>query len=80
MPIKISDHFDAGAICVVRADDPAAIELELRADSHADFRQWFYFRLQGARGQACCMRFLNAAQATYPGGWEGYQAVASYDR
>lgn len=80
MPLKISDHFDAGAIRVLRADNPSAIELELRADSHADFRQWFYFRLQGARGLSCSMRLSNAAQATYPGGWEGYQAVASYDR
>ncbi|HAK91284.1 MAG TPA: hypothetical protein DCP94_06695, partial [Massilia timonae] len=37
------------------------------------------FRLQGARGQAVTMRFLNAGQATYPKGFEGYQAVASYD-
>ena len=26
------------------------------------------------------MRFLNAADATYPDGWKNYQAVASYDR
>ncbi|MBS0309214.1 MAG: hypothetical protein JSS58_09610 [Proteobacteria bacterium] len=80
MSIKISDCFDAGAITVVRADHFDAIDLALRQDSRADFRQWFYFRLQGARGQACRMRFLNAAQAAFPGGWENYQAVASYDR
>jgi murein tripeptide amidase MpaA len=80
MTIKISHHFDAGAIEVVRADDPHTIDLHLRKDSHADFAQWFHFRLQGARDQACTMRVLNAGLATYPGGWEGYQAVASYDR
>jgi murein tripeptide amidase MpaA len=80
MPIKISHQFDAGAIEVLRADDPQAIELNLRKDSHADFSQWFYFRLQGARDQACSIRLMNAAQATYPQGWENYQAVASYDR
>lgn len=80
MTIKISDQFDAGAIEVAHADNPAAIELKLRKDSHADFLQWFYFRLQGARGKACTMRFLNASDATYPDGWENYQAVASYDR
>jgi murein tripeptide amidase MpaA len=58
---------------------PAAIDLNLRKDSHADIHQWFHFRLQGARGQACTIRFLNAGQATYPKGFEGYQAVASYD-
>lgn len=80
MTIKISQNFDAGAIDIMRAGDAGDIALNLRKDSHADIAQWFYFRLQGARGQACTMRFLNAAQATYPNGWENYQAVASYDR
>lgn len=80
MPIKISQQFDAGAIEIVRADSSQAIDLNIRKDSHADFTQWFYFRLQGARGEACTIRFLNAAQATYADGWEGYRAVASYDR
>lgn len=80
MPIKISQQFDAGAIEIVRAENAGAIELNLRKDSHADFMQWFYFRLQGAARQSCEMHILNAAQATYPQGWDGYQAMASYDR
>lgn len=80
MTIKISDQFDAGAIEVVSALRPAEIELNLRKDSQADFSQWFYFRLQGARNEACTIRVLNAGQATYPDGWVDYQAVASYDR
>jgi murein tripeptide amidase MpaA len=80
MSIKISHQFDAGAIEVLRADSPQAIELNLRKDSSADIAQWFYFRLQGARSESCTMRFLNAGQATYPDGWKDYQAVASYDR
>jgi murein tripeptide amidase MpaA len=79
MPIKISQHFDSGAIEVVQADNPRQIDLNLRRDSHADIHQWFHFRLQGARGQACTIRFLNAGQATYPKGFEGYQVAASYD-
>jgi murein tripeptide amidase MpaA len=79
MPIKISQLFDSGAIEVVRADDPRHIDLKLRKDSHADIRQWFHFRLQGARDQACTLRFLNAGQATYPRGFEGYRVAASYD-
>ena len=79
MTIKISQNFDSGAIDVVRADSAAAIELNLRDDNAADIRQWFHFRLQGARGQAVTMRFLNAGQATYAKGYEGYHAVASYD-
>ncbi|KQW97173.1 hypothetical protein ASC94_10315 [Massilia sp. Root418] len=79
MTIKISQNFDSGAIDVVRADSAATIELKLRDDNAADIRQWFHFRLQGARGQAVTMRFLNAGQATYAKGYEGYNAVASYD-
>ena len=79
MTIKISQNFDSGAIEVLRADSAATIELNLRDDNAADIRQWFHFRLQGARGQAVTMRFLNAGQATYAKGYEGYHAVASYD-
>ena len=79
MSIKISTMFDAGSIDVVNAEHPSRIDLNLRADSHADIHQWFHFRLQGARDQAVTMRFLNAGQATYPKGFEDYQAVASYD-
>lgn len=80
MTIKISSHFDAGAIDVLRAESAQSIELNLRKDSNADIAQWFYFRLQGVRGERCTLRFLNAGEATYPDGWKNYQAVASYDR
>ena len=80
MSIKISSQFDAGAIDVVSANSADAIDLHIRRDSHADISQWFYFRLQGAQGQACTIRFLNAGKAAYPAGWEDYQAMASYDR
>jgi murein tripeptide amidase MpaA len=79
MPIKISQMFDAGSIEVVSAESADQIDLKLRSDSHADIRQWFHFRLQGAAGQPCTIRFLNAGQATYPKGFDGYQACASYD-
>jgi murein tripeptide amidase MpaA len=72
--------FDGGAIEVVADDDPADLQVALRADSHAEFRQWFYFRLQGARGRPANIRFVNAAAATYLNGWRDYRAVASYDR
>ncbi len=78
--LRISCEFDSGAIEVVRARDPADVELRLRADSHADIRQWFHFRLQGARDRAVRLRFANAGEATYVEGWRGYHAVASYDR
>ena len=79
-PLRISSAFDSGAIEVVASDRADDIRLNIRADSHADFRQWFHFRLQGARGKACSIRFLNAGACTYVDGWRGYRVVASYDR
>ena len=67
MPIKISQQFDAGAIEVLRADTPQTIDLNIRKDSHADFSQWFYFRLQGVRDEQCIMRFLNAGAGDLSG-------------
>ncbi|MDP3872573.1 MAG: M14-type cytosolic carboxypeptidase [Methyloversatilis sp.] len=78
--IRISSQFDSGAIEVVDASNPSNIRLRLRDDNAADVRQWFHFRLQGARAQVCTLVFENAGQATFPGGWEGYRVVASYDR
>ena len=78
--MQISSTFDAGAIEVVRLDDPAAIRLRLRQDNAADFHQWFHFRLMGAAGTAVRMVFENAATAAYPDGWRDYRCVASYDR
>lgn len=80
MSIKISSQFDAGAIEIVSATSADEINLNIRSDSHANIAQWFYYRLQGARGQACTMRLLNAGLAAYPDGWNDYRAMASYDR
>lgn len=78
--MRISSCFDAGAIEVVRLDDPADIRLRLRKDNAADFHQWFHFRLTGAAGTPVRMVFENAASAAYPDGWRDYRCVASYDR
>lgn len=77
---KISSNFDAGAISVIDSADSQNIRLALRGDNAASFRQWFYFRLQGAAYQPCRIRIENAGQSSYPEGWEDYQATASYDR
>ncbi|WP_414442620.1 M14-type cytosolic carboxypeptidase [Burkholderia sp. 22PA0106] len=80
MTLSISTQFDAGAIDVVSCDSPDAIRLRIRSDNQSTFAQWFYFRLSGARGERCVMRFENAHESAYPAGWRGYRAVASYDR
>lgn len=80
MSISITSQFDAGAIDVLSSDDPAAIRLRVRPDSHADFAQWFYFRVSGARDEPLTMTFENAADCAFADGWRDYRAVASYDR
>ncbi|MBE9608084.1 M14 family metallopeptidase [Chitinilyticum piscinae] len=78
--LRISSRFDSGAIDVVDCSDPANIRLNLRPDNASDFAQWFHFRLTGARGLDCVLNIENAGQSAYPDGWDGYYAVASYDR
>jgi len=80
MNSRISSHFDGGAIDVVDTAQAEDLRVALRPDSHANIRQWFYFRLQGAAGSAARIRVTNAGEATYADGWPGYSAVASYDR
>jgi murein tripeptide amidase MpaA len=78
--MKISAQFDGGNIEVVEIKGPQHIHLKIRNDSNAEFKQWFYFRLQGAEGQNCHLQIINAAETSYQEGWQDYQAVASYDR
>ena len=78
--VSINSQFDGGAIVVLAANDPAHIRLALRSDNAADFKQWFYFRVLSPIGQPLVMHIENAAEAAYPSGWPGYQAVASHDR
>jgi murein tripeptide amidase MpaA len=79
--MRIDCDFDGGAVEVVRADAPEAIELHIRHDTNApDFRQWFAFRARGLRGKPARVALLNAGEATYPDAFDGYRAAASYDR
>lgn len=78
--MKISTQFDGGAVIVKDLSNPEHIRLDLRPDNASDFKQWFYFRLQGAAYTPCKLHFENASQATYHYAWDGYQACASYDR
>ncbi len=77
--LKISSDFDHGNMRVIDISTPSDIRLEISADGAADFFQWFYFRVDGASGDALTMHITNAAKASYPPGWDDYRAVASYD-
>ena len=76
----ISSQFDGGNIECIDSSDPANVRLAMRADNQSEFYQWFYFRAANVRDIDCRYLITNAAGAAYPRGWQGYRAVASYDR
>ena len=79
--MHISAGFDSGNIKVLKADSADDIQLTINKDHQSDFYQWFHFRLHGQAQQQYCLNITNAGGAAYaPEGWQGYQAVASYDR
>ncbi|WP_019674205.1 M14 family metallopeptidase [Arsukibacterium perlucidum] len=78
--MKITSNFDSGNIEIIKADDPADIQLAIRKDNQSDFYQWFHFRLNSPHPQLHKITITNAAGSAYPDGWQDYQAVASYDR
>ncbi len=80
MALSINCAFDGGNITVLNDEDAKDIRLAIRPDNASDFYQWFYYRLTGAKDEACRMVFENAKDAAFKGGWDNYRACASYDR
>jgi murein tripeptide amidase MpaA len=78
--MRISANFDSGNIDVIDASDPSDVRLAIRPDAGLDHRQWFHFRVSGARGVPLRLRIVNANACSYPTAWPGYRAVASVDR
>ncbi len=76
----ISSEFDGGNIECIDSSDPSRVLLSICADRQSEFYQWFYFRAANVRDIDCRYLITNAAGAAYQKGWQGYQAVASYDR
>ncbi|WP_198780066.1 M14 family metallopeptidase [Shewanella putrefaciens] len=78
--MRISANFDGGNIQVVNLDNKDDIQLAIRPDAGGEFYQWFNFRFEGEVGNQYTLNIINAGTASYPKGWQDYQAVASYDR
>lgn len=79
--VYISSAFDGGNIDVVDSARPDDIRLRIRKDPGPDgFFQWFYFRVTAEGGMPLRLVIENAGEASYPKGWDGYRACASYDR
>lgn len=79
--MHISSCFQGGSIEIANINiKKGEIDLKLQKDTKADFSQWFYFRLQGAKDQAVTIRIINAGESTYHKAWANYQTCYSYDR
>jgi murein tripeptide amidase MpaA len=77
--IQISAAFDSGNIDVLAIDGDEA-RLAIRPDRESNFRQWFHFRVSGAKGRALTLRITGLNDSAYPMGWPGYRACVSEDR
>lgn len=78
--MKVSSQFDGGNIEIVDITRPDDAHLRIRLDSNSEFLQWFNFRVSEARDLPLTLHLDNAGQTSYPPGWHGYHAVATYDR
>ncbi|MBU3694061.1 MAG: carboxypeptidase family protein [Rhodocyclaceae bacterium] len=77
--VSVSAVFDSGNIEVVDAASPDNIRLRVRDDAGGEHRQWFHFRVSGARGVPLTLHIDNASQCSYPGGWPDYRVCMSDD-
>lgn len=78
--MRIFSNFESGNIRIIQAEHPDDIRLAINPDRHADYAQWFYFRLETTPGVYHQFQLQQLAQSAYPEGWEGYHVVVSYDR
>ena len=78
--MHIDANFDSGNIEVVKIFERYQADLQIRKDAGDQHMQWFYFRVDAAKGQPCVLRILNAGKSSYPNAWEGYRACTSIDR
>jgi murein tripeptide amidase MpaA len=76
----INSQFDSGNIVVIRADSPTDIQLSIKKDNESQFYQWFHFKLHSSPFIEHKIHINDLAKSAYPDGWQGYKAVASYDR
>jgi murein tripeptide amidase MpaA len=76
----INSQFDSGNIDVIRADSPTDIQLSIKKDNESQFYQWFHFKLHSSPFIEHKIHINDLAKSAYPDGWQGYKAVASYDR
>lgn len=77
--IAIDAEFDSGNIEVHQIEGATA-RLAIPADHLSEFRQWFHFRVTGAKGRELTLKIGDLETSAYPAGWPGYRACVSEDR
>lgn len=77
--IQIDSNFDSGNIEVLSVEGARA-RLAIRKDHLSDFRQWFHFRVAGAKGRELELTICRLDGSAYPLGWPGYNCRVSEDR
>jgi murein tripeptide amidase MpaA len=85
MAVCVSSAFDSGSIEAVDTSSAADVQLRLVPEplcelEGARFMQWFHFKVSNVKGIDCRFRILNAGDVSFASGWEGYEAVCTYDR
>ena len=77
--IRIDSAFDSGNIEVLSVDGATA-RLAIPLDTNSEFKQWFHFRVAGAKGRELVLKITQLSDSAYPDGWPDYTACVSEDR
>jgi murein tripeptide amidase MpaA len=77
--IKVNTKFDAGSIEVINIDNPQDLRFKIRRDTKSEFKQWFYFQLNGISEQEIQITLSELSTTAYPKGFEDYSIAISYD-
>ena len=77
--IRIDSAFDSGNIDVLSVDGATA-RLAIPLDTNSEFKQWFNFRVSGAKGRELVLKITQLSDSAYPDGWPDYDACVSEDR
>ena len=65
--IRIDSAFDSGNIEVLSIDGASA-KLAIPLDDESEFKQWFHFRVSGAKGRELELNITGLNDSAYPGG------------
>lgn len=77
--LKFETDFDSANGTAFSEAAPNVVSFEVRPDTNSDDRQWFHFRLCGAKGRRITFRMANAGATNVPAHWHTSLPVFSAD-